>query len=166
MRSSLSPHRYKYIRSPSLARSLLWCTLVIGFKSKEGEYDHVSKCWTIITKGRSRCPSQLYQVNTYIYSIILILQWLLLYSVLQLDSVLRTGLLISKGELQSFLPYLIFMFLYLDNIKTLVMRGDTSWAPWSCLWSRERNTQYKVFLIHYQGPPIAQIVNPGMKKNR
>ena len=43
--------------------------------------------------------------NTDINIIVLILQWMLLYSVLQLDSVLWTGLHISKGELQSLLPY-------------------------------------------------------------
>ena len=54
-----------------------------------------------------------YWVNTYIKIYILILQSLLLHSVLQLDSVLRTELLISKGELQSLLPYLITaVFLY------------------------------------------------------
>ena len=31
------------------------------------------------------------------------------FCVLQLDSVLRTGLLISRSELQSLLPYLIFI---------------------------------------------------------
>ena len=64
--------------------------------------------WTLISKGWSSCSSLLYWVPTYINSIILLLQWpLLLYSASQLDSVLRTGLLISKGKLQSLLPYLI-----------------------------------------------------------
>uniref|UniRef100_M4BYN6 Uncharacterized protein n=1 Tax=Hyaloperonospora arabidopsidis (strain Emoy2) TaxID=559515 RepID=M4BYN6_HYAAE len=31
-----------------------------------GEYDHISKCWTLISKGRPRYPSILYCVNTYI----------------------------------------------------------------------------------------------------
>ena len=90
-----------------MARSILWCTHLIGLESIKGEYDHISKCWTLISTGRSRCPSILYWVNTDSNSIILILQWLLLlYSVLQLNSVLWTELLISKGELQSLLPYL------------------------------------------------------------
>uniref|UniRef100_M4BWL4 Uncharacterized protein n=1 Tax=Hyaloperonospora arabidopsidis (strain Emoy2) TaxID=559515 RepID=M4BWL4_HYAAE len=81
-------------------------------KSIKGEYDHISKCWTLMSKGRSRCPSILYCVNAYINSIILIVQCLPLYSVLQLDSVFRTGLHISKGELQSLLPYLIYLFYF------------------------------------------------------
>ena len=75
-------------------------------KIDQGEFDHISKCWTLISKGRTRWPSLLYYSNTDIYSIILILQWLLLYSYLQLDSVRRTESLISRGELQSSLPYL------------------------------------------------------------
>ena len=51
---------------------------------------------------------------TDIYSIVIIVQWLLLYSILQLDSVLQTELLISRGELQSLLPYLT---LHKVNIK-------------------------------------------------
>uniref|UniRef100_M4BY07 Uncharacterized protein n=1 Tax=Hyaloperonospora arabidopsidis (strain Emoy2) TaxID=559515 RepID=M4BY07_HYAAE len=54
--------------------------LVIGLKSIKGEYDHISKCWTLISRGRSRCPSILYCVKTYINSVILILQCLPLYS--------------------------------------------------------------------------------------
>uniref|UniRef100_M4B653 Uncharacterized protein n=1 Tax=Hyaloperonospora arabidopsidis (strain Emoy2) TaxID=559515 RepID=M4B653_HYAAE len=40
------------------------------------ECDHISKCWTLISTGRSRCPTLLYWVNTDINSIILILQCL------------------------------------------------------------------------------------------
>ena len=81
---------------------------VIGLKSGIGEYYHISKFWTLISKGWSRCLSILYWVSLNINSIILIHQLLLLYSVLQLDSALRTKLHILKGELQSLLPYLIY----------------------------------------------------------
>ena len=98
---------YRYIQNLFLARSLLWRTLVIDLNSIKGENDHISKCWTLISKVRSRCPSILFWVTIDINSIILLLQRLLLYSVLQLNSVLQTELLISKGELQSLLTYLI-----------------------------------------------------------
>ena len=45
---------YRHIRSHSLPRSLLWRTVVIGLKSIKGENDHISKCWTLMSKGRSR----------------------------------------------------------------------------------------------------------------
>ena len=80
---------------------------MIGLTSFDGEYDHISTCWTLISTGRSRCPTILYWDNTNINSIILNLQGLLLHVVSQNDSVLRTELLISKDELQSLLPYLI-----------------------------------------------------------
>ena len=67
---------YRHNRSHSLARSLLWRTHVIGLKLIKGKYDHISKCWTLISTGRSRCPTLLYWVNTDINSIILILQCL------------------------------------------------------------------------------------------
>ena len=85
-----------YIQSHALARSLLWRTHVIGLKSIKGEYDHISKCWTLISKGWSHCLSILWQrlialleytvlVYTDIDSVILLLQWLLLlYSVFNL----------------------------------------------------------------------------------
>ena len=58
---------------------------VIVLKLVKGEYDHLSKCWTLISTGRSRCPTILYWVNTDINGIPLFLQLLLLYSVLHFD---------------------------------------------------------------------------------
>ena len=122
-----------------MARSILWCMHLIGLKSIKGKYDHISKCWTLISNGRSCCPSILYCANTYINSIILILQCLPLYRFLQLDSVLWTGLLISKGKLQSLLPYLIKCSLadvgstYNRNLSSHTLRyyyieGNVSWS--------------------------------------
>ena len=108
-----------------MVRSLLWSTLVIGLKSIKGEHGHISKCWKLISKGLSRCLSILYWVSLNINSIILIHQLLLLYSVLQLDSALRTKLHILKGELQSLLPYLIYHLI-----------GPLNWSRlWYLLWS-------------------------------
>ena len=107
MRSSLFPSHW-YTRVFKVTRWLGHCcgARTYWLKIDQGGYNHISKCWTLIRKGRSRCPSTLYWVNTNIYSIILILQRLPSYSVLDLDPIIRTGLLISKGELQSALPYL------------------------------------------------------------
>ena len=58
----------------------------------------------------------LYWVDTSINSIILILQCLLLYSVFQLDSVLWTGLLISKCAIQSLPPYLTYGYSFLGRL--------------------------------------------------
>ena len=51
-----------------------------------------------------------------------------MYIVLQLDSVLRTGLLISKGELQSLLPYLMVcqtsrFYTYINQSELAVLNG-------------------------------------------
>ena len=85
-------------------------------KSIKGEYDHISKCWTLMSKGRSRCPSILYCVNAYINSIILILQCLPLYSVLQLDSVYWITNI--KGRAPELAPlslyWLLWSFLRID----------------------------------------------------
>ena len=91
-------YRYRYIRRYSLGRSLLWHKLVIGLKLIKGEYCHINKCWTLISTGRPRCPTSLYWVNIDINSNILILQCLPLRSILQFDSVLWTGLLLSKAS--------------------------------------------------------------------
>uniref|UniRef100_M4C0E5 RxLR effector candidate protein n=1 Tax=Hyaloperonospora arabidopsidis (strain Emoy2) TaxID=559515 RepID=M4C0E5_HYAAE len=37
----------------------LWRTLVIGLKSIEGKYDHISKCWLLISKGKLDAESAL-----------------------------------------------------------------------------------------------------------
>ena len=123
------PHRYRYIRSHSYTRSLLWRMLVIGLKLIKGEFDHISKCWTLISTSRSRCPTILYWINTDINSIILILQCLPLYCVLHLDLVLRTELLISKGELQSLLPYLKIIF----DLEAVFLQGGAG-LPIQTTW--------------------------------
>ena len=72
----------------------------------------------------------LYGIDTYINSTILLFQWLLLFSYLQLNSVLRTGFHISKGELQSGLPYLMY-----QNTNLLTLSRSLSAANTTATWS-------------------------------
>ena len=111
-----------------MARSILLCTDMIGLKSIKRKYDHISKCWTLISKGRSRCLSILYWINTDINGIVLVLQWfrcIVFFNLIQLSEL---DYFLSKGELQSSVPYLKNRNLH-DKEESIKKSHEIVWRP-------------------------------------